>query len=153
MTINYCINSLNRILSYNLLNSKEVKKLLLLLLTIFSVFFGQSQEDNLKNVERIQALKIAFITQKLNLSPEEAQTFWPVYNRYEADLKRVNSQNAGGDVIDNEEKVLNLRKSYRAQFVKVLGQPKMNKLFTAERDFRGALIRKLRNQQGQRRKL
>ena len=34
-----------------------------------------------KEFERIQAEKIAFITQELDLSPEEAQVFWPVYNQ------------------------------------------------------------------------
>ncbi|MCB0665633.1 MAG: hypothetical protein KDC80_07420, partial [Saprospiraceae bacterium] len=30
--------------------------------------------------ERIEAQRVAFITQRVNLSPEEAQQFWPIYN-------------------------------------------------------------------------
>jgi Spy/CpxP family protein refolding chaperone len=37
--------------------------------------------------ENIEAMKIAFITNKLELSPEEAQKFWPVYNQYNEKLK------------------------------------------------------------------
>lgn len=41
--------------------------------------FGQRKERQ----ERIKALKVAFITEKLELSSEEAQQFWPVYNALE----------------------------------------------------------------------
>ena len=40
-----------------------------------------SEEQRKKEFERIQSEKIAFITQELDLSPEEAQVFWPVYNQ------------------------------------------------------------------------
>ena len=44
----------------------------------------QGKPDNdqrKKDWERLQAEKIAFITQELDLTPEEAQVFWPVYNQ------------------------------------------------------------------------
>ena len=40
-----------------------------------------------QNGNRLEALKIAYITNKLNLSPEEAQKFWPIYNQYSLELK------------------------------------------------------------------
>jgi hypothetical protein len=54
----------------------------------------------------------------------------------------------GGDAIDNEEKVLNVKKRYRSEFIKVLGQQKTNTLFNAEKEFRGVLMRQLKNKQG-----
>ena len=39
------------------------------------------EEQRKKDFERLQAEKIAFITQELDLTPEEAQVFWPVYNQ------------------------------------------------------------------------
>ena len=128
-----------------------MKNFLLTILISFSTFIAGAQQPDNKKAERIHALKIAFITQKLDLTVEEAQRFWPVYNRYETELKQLMAANKGGDVIDNEEKVLNLRKLYRSEFVRVVGQSKMNKLFMAEKDFRGALLRKLRNSQNQQR--
>ncbi len=130
-----------------------MKIFFLVILVTYSASFAIAQPDNGKKGERIQALKIAFITQRLELSSDEAQRFWPVYQRYENDLRQLILANKGGDVIDNEEKVLNLRKRYRSEFVLVIGQEKMNKLFTAEKDFRGALLRKLRNPQNQQRQL
>ena len=125
------------------------------ILSIFIIYCASpvnAQADGRK-AERIQALKIAFITQRLQLSSEEAQRFWPIYNNYEKDLKLQVIANKGGDVIDNEEKMLNIRKQYRLAFISAIGQPKTHKLFTAEKDFRGALLRKLRNPQNQQRQL
>ena len=44
---------------------------------------GPKPDENQRkrDFERIQAEKIAFITQELDLTPEEAQVFWPVYNQ------------------------------------------------------------------------
>ena len=106
-----------------------------------------------KKAERIEALKIAFITQRLELIPEEAQRFWPIYYSYEKDLKQQIIANKGGDVIDNEERMLNIRKRYKSEFIRVIGQAKMQKLFTAEKDFRSLLLRKLRNPQNQQRQM
>lgn len=56
-------------------------------LLMAAALFAQPQdkkpgdEQRKKEFERIQSEKIAFITQELDLSPEEAQVFWPVYNQ------------------------------------------------------------------------
>lgn len=129
-----------------------MKKYLLIFLLGLSSFYLKAQDDDpVKRAEKIQALKIAFITQKLDLSTDEAQKFWPVYNRYEADLRQLIKDNKNSaDVIDGDEKLLNLRKRYRAEFMRVVGQPKMNKLFKAENEFRGVLLKRLKNRNMQR---
>ncbi len=121
--------------------------LLILVLFLASVSFLKAQDDNrLQRTEKIQALKIAFITQKLELTTDEAQRFWPVYNRYEGEIRQVIMDNkVSGDALDNEEKVLNVKKKYRLEFTKVIGQPKTNTLFNSEREFRGVLMRQLKN--------
>ena len=64
-----------------------MKKLIpiLIFLISFSVF---SQPDG-KIRERIKAQKVAFITEKLSLTPEEAQVFWPIYNAYETKTEKI----------------------------------------------------------------
>ena len=66
-------------------------KHLLLILAFFlgSFSFANAQKDRGEKSEKVQALKIAFITQKLELGTDEAQRFWPVYNRYETELRQV----------------------------------------------------------------
>ncbi len=129
-----------------------MKKYILILILSITTFIAKAQNDDpAKRAERVEALKIAFITQKLDLSVDEAQKFWPVYNRYESDLKSVIKENrANPDVLDDEEKLLNLRKRYRGEFVKVIGPQKMNTLFGAEKEFRQALLKRLKNRNQQR---
>lgn len=124
-----------------------MKKFLLGILIIFSTFTGTEAQDGDagKRAEKIQALKIAFITQKLQLTSSEAQSFWPVYGEYEKDVKTLYGERKTNDVIENEEQLLNIRKKYRPRFEKVLGKPRMNKLFTTEKEFRGVLLQQLKN--------
>jgi formiminotetrahydrofolate cyclodeaminase len=117
-----------------------MKKFLLILFVVVSTSI--QAQDTGPGQEKIQALKIAFITQKLNLSSEEAQKFWPVYNQYDNEIKSIQQ----GDVLKSEEQLLNIRKKYKSSFEKVIGQQKLNKLFNAERDFRSVLIQRLKNQ-------
>lgn len=131
-----------------------MKRFLLILILFtgsFTLVKAQDFRENKENrSEKIQSLKIAFITQKLELTTDEAQKFWPVYNRYETDIRQVYKDNkSGGDAIDNEEKLLNVKKRFRTEFVKVIGQPKTNTLFNAEKEFRGVLMRHLKNKSPQ----
>ncbi|MGN6539825.1 MAG: hypothetical protein ACTHKY_03345 [Ginsengibacter sp.] len=121
-----------------------MKKYLLILLILFgTVSFASAQ--NGQRGEKIQALKIAFITQKLQLTSAEAEKFWPVYNNYENEIKQVRSR-GNSDVLDNEEKLLDIRKKYKPSFEKILGPQRLNDLYNAERDFRNVLIKRLKEQ-------
>lgn len=127
-----------------------MKKLLL----IFSVFFclqtaiAQEDANQLpeKKQQNIEALKVAFISRELELTPEEAQKFWPVYNQYSKELNTT-FEKGNDNVLDRDEKVLNLRKRYKDQFSKVLGDQRVNRMFGAETRFRQLLIKAMRNQQ------
>ena len=61
---------------------KAIFTLLFLICTLF--VFAQDGERG----GRIESLKIAFLTKKLNLSPEEAQRFWPIYNNYAGEIRQ-----------------------------------------------------------------
>lgn len=126
------------------------KNLLILFLMLASFFNAKAQDPTNPQGEKVQALKIAFITQKLQLTTSEAEKFWPVYNQYENEIKSARSENKNGDMLDNEERLLNIRKKYKPSFEKILGPGKLNQLFIAERDFRNVLIRQLKNRNQQR---
>ncbi|WEK36421.1 MAG: hypothetical protein P0Y53_02820 [Candidatus Pseudobacter hemicellulosilyticus] len=120
-------------------------KNLLLILTMTLSLAGYAQEEDKPNAPggRVEALKIAYITKKLNLSTEEAQKFWPVYNQYMAELKKVrqDAQATKEKEIDSEEKVLKIRKKYNGEFAKALSSEKVNSFFKAEKDF-GTFLQK-----------
>jgi Spy/CpxP family protein refolding chaperone len=119
--------------------------------SIITIAFAQESSPDLseKKQQNIEALKVAFISKELDLTPEEAQKFWPVYNQYSKEM--ITTFKAGNeDVLDRDEKVLNIRKRYKEQFSKVLGGDRVNKMFSAEGRFRQILIKAMRNQKQQR---
>ena len=124
---------------------KMKKYLLILIIILGSLSVTKAQVPG----EKIQSLKIAFITQKLQLTPDEAQKFWPVYNEYDNEVRGIELSN-DPNPLGKEEKLLDVRKKYLGQFEKILGPDKTNRLFNAERDFRGLLIRRLQNRNQQR---
>lgn len=69
-----------------------MKKFILILLLLISAF---SYSQNGRKLERIKALRIAYISNKLELTPDEAQKFWPIFNTFDAlqfDLRRKKKQ-------------------------------------------------------------
>ncbi|MEO8962606.1 MAG: hypothetical protein ABI325_12035 [Ginsengibacter sp.] len=121
------------------------------LLSIFAIFtFLLANAQNGQHSEKIQALKIAFITQRLELTSAEAEKFWPVYNEYEVEINNLRISNKTGDVLDNEQKLLDIKKKYSPRFEKILGPQKLNKFFIAEKEFRNVLIKRLKTQRQQR---
>ena len=58
-----------------------MRRILLTTLTLILAVsvFGQSNDPN----EKIRRAKIALITERLDLTPEQAEKFWPIYNAYE----------------------------------------------------------------------
>jgi hypothetical protein len=63
---------------------KKIVITLLFIATTISVF-SQGEEKR----ERIKALKIAFITERLELTEIEAQKFWPIYNAHEKEVEML----------------------------------------------------------------
>lgn len=59
---------------------KNTLTLALLFLTVS--FYGQNERFKEKR-DQIKALKVAFLTNELKLSSEEAEKFWPVYNAFD----------------------------------------------------------------------
>lgn len=125
-----------------------MKKLYILLAFINVVAITRAQDDQQpaeKKQADIEALKVAFISKDLELTPDEAQKFWPRYNQYSKELKAVKLSNPE-DVLDRDEKVLNLRKSYKEQFIKILGPQRVNNMYNAETRFHQLLIKAMRRQ-------
>jgi hypothetical protein len=115
-----------------------MKRLLPLLFLICTLsVFSQEGDAQDPNGSRIEALKIAYITKKLNLSPDEAQRFWPIYNNYAAELRqaRIEQRKDRSSELDTEEKVLHIRKKYNTEFSKALSAEKVNTFFRSEKDF------------------
>lgn len=115
-----------------------MKRFLLLVSFAFSFLIGVAQNGN-----RLEALKIAYITKRLDLSPEEAQKFWPIYNQYAEELKRARQDaiRSNKSEIELDESLLNIRKKYSVQFGQALSPQKIDTFFKSEKEF-GAYVQK-----------
>lgn len=147
---------------------KKMKKIAISLL-ILCLGFVQLQAQRVmqrgKSKEKIESLRVAFITQKLNLSSTEAQQFWPIYNGYRADMKQLKLEAIEDNDVDQmtdkqaesyimerfsvQERQLNLDKKYYAKFKEVIPVKKIAQLFNAENEFKRRLLKALKNRQGQ----
>ena len=126
----------------------------------------KSEEQRKKDFERIQSEKIAFLTSELDLTPEEAQVFWPVYNQYEKEARAAHKKamdafgefrgKKGEELSDKElEKKLDAYiEAYQAsnrvmtdwypKFKEVLPLRKVARLYQAEEAFQQRMINSLR---------
>ncbi len=133
-----------------------LKKGILGIIMCLTMNTGLMAQDRREHYERIEAIKVAFITKKLDLTTEEAQKFWPVYNNYQKELmelmrkRREDRQKTGiapNDIINadltNESKMLELKKKYKKLYLKAIPAEKVLLLYQAEREFREHLIKQL----------
>lgn len=120
---------------------------------------AQRGEDH----ERIEALRIAYITERLEITPSEAQVFWPVFNEFDKKVRdardaerKLKEQIASQSTITNAEELLNqlvsleqqdadLLKQYTSQMTEILGAEKVVRLLSLDHEFRKDLFRKMRS--------
>lgn len=126
---------------------------------------GQTSDKPDTRREVVQTHKIAFMTDRLSLTPAEAERFWPVYNEYQDKREMVMKEMFKGydirgldidaltdeeatEIADNQiiksQKLLDVQKEYYIHFKEVLPIKKVLKLYQAEKDFQHELLRKIR---------
>lgn len=129
---------------------KGMKKVytLLLFLSFHSYFCNAQQSPNDNDNQRIEVIKMAYISRELNLSPQEAQNFWPVYNNYQNELKQARLQYPDNE-IEYEKKAVEIKQHYQESFKKVLGSDnqRLNKVYTTDKKFRDMIRTELQNRQ------
>ena len=116
--------------------------------------------QNGEGAKQIQAQKVAFMTQRMGLTPEEAQQFWPLYNQYAENLKLIrqnfraikSEEDATDDQIEKtilanfekEQKEIDLKKEYFQKLKKVINIRKIQKMYHSENDFRKEVLQEIR---------
>jgi hypothetical protein len=100
--------------------------------------------------QRLEAIQIAYLTKELSLTTQDAEKFWPVYNKYQDELRGLLKNSGEEDVLTRQQKALDIRKKYKPDFVKILGTDRTNKLFQSEDKFREMVKRELQNRQKRR---
>lgn len=139
-------------------------KRLIPILVLLIGLSGYAQRDGRMN-ERIKAQKVAFITDKLSLTAEEAQQFWPIYNAFEEKRESIKSgqlrkvkmkirQNPDmsdreaskllDQILDAENEIHNAKMKLAEDLQSVLSPKKIIRLRATEDEFNRELLQHLK---------
>ena len=110
--------------------------------------------------ERIEAMRVSYITSALELSVEESQAFWPVYNEFRSKEKALRGNMKPSKKIEEmtddeaerlirdrqgaEQELLNLKGVYTDRLLRVLSAKKVAMLPVVERKFKEQVLRELK---------
>jgi hypothetical protein len=144
-----------------------MKKILFLFSFIVTVFVAQAQEQPMNGQsrpamrnrqgmdrqlpqrqmtkeqrERLELFSIQFITKKLDLTPAEAEKFWPLYNEQKTASRNL-MQTAKEDEIAFQEAMLVIRKKFKKDLMPILKtEERVNLALKVDRD----LLNRMRNE-------
>lgn len=144
----------------------QLTKIFSVLMILLSLSVA-AQADRSEKKQQIRALKVAFLTDELQLTTSEAEKFWPIYNAYETKQTELRQEkmksfmrrldeaaidklsdkeaNAFLDQIEGtEDELYQNRKKFVTQLKNVLPAVKILKLKKAEEDFNRKLLRQYR---------
>ena len=122
------------------------KYLLAILIALGAISFGNAQDGGEdQKVKDVKALYVAYVTKQLDLTPEEAQKFWPLHTQFENDLKTVKKDLPE---LQKQQAYLDVKKKYQDNFVRVLGANRCDRFFRIDGEFKRKLI-EIRNQRQQ----
>jgi hypothetical protein len=127
---------------------KTKKIFFLFLFLLFGGYFCCAQTPDNGDENRVEVVKMAYLTRELNLTPQEAQNFWPVYNNYVNEIKQARDQYPN-DEVAFEKKVVEIKEHYQGNFKKVLGNSdeRVNKVYTTDKKFNNTLRNELKRRQ------
>ncbi len=146
----------------------KIIKSLSIVLLLFISFTTFAQSRHKEKQEQIRALKIAYITNQLQLTSEEAAKFWPLYNTFDlkqrelkhnkirsnskgyenSDLDKMSekeSNNLLNQLENSEEELYTLRKKFNSDLKEILPSIKIIKLKKAEEGFNKKLFQQYKD--------
>ena len=141
----------------------NIKYLLFALLGFFTfsnAIIAQDNPGRERISEKIKSHKVAFISEKLNLSEEEAQRFWPIYNQYQNELmenKESIMMRPNPDMNDAEaeklmdnflrmrEKEIQIQRHYIQKFKTAIPPRKIAMLYKADREFKEEMVSRIKD--------
>jgi hypothetical protein len=138
----------------------------IIVFTILAIFCVMNISAQNANRQRLDAYKIALFTKRLNLTSQEAEKFWPVYNQYQDNKNQIQlerheinrnfNQNelnmseremteAGDKFVDLEVREAALAQEFHTRIKTILSPVKILRLYQAENQFRQQLLNELRD--------
>ena len=135
------------------------KNILILTMALLTWGMAYGQKGPVQN--RVEAQRVAFITEQLNLTPDESAKFWPLYNEFKAKQKKVRAdartdsfimdvsdaeaEKIIADRLVSEAQILELKKVYFKRLMEAIPPRKLVRLPTVEMQFNKKVLEGLRN--------
>lgn len=148
----------------NYYNPLIMKKGFMVIVVLIIVSVSGSVLAQNANLDRLNAYKIAFFTRRLNLTPREAEKFWPVYNEFQNNRNKIQQERgqlnrnfnqeaslmsdeqlsaAGDKLIELEVRETELAVTFHKQLKGILPPVKILRLYQAENQYRMQLLKEL----------
>jgi hypothetical protein len=145
-----------------------MKKIIIIALIIIG-YTATAQTTNGQDAKsKLESARIALITERLGLTPDQAQQFWPIYNEYANQRRQIQQDyrqaRQGMDVnnlteeqgrklvrarMDGKQKQLNLETKYSDRLMNVINTRQLMALKKAEDDFRAMIIKRIEQRKQQ----
>lgn len=145
-----------------------MKKYITLLVVLFSIV--SIAQPSKEKIEKVKALKVAYITKELSLTTAEAEKFWPIYNTYDEkqfelrhNKMKTIMKKYKGEGLDNlsekeaasilsemesiDEELVNLRKKFVKDAKEIIGAKKVLLLKKAEEEFTRTLFKQYKGKE------
>ena len=140
----------------------------ILLISLLYPLFMSSQDISEKR-KNIENQKIDFITQKIDLSDQESEKFWPIYNKFHEQTRIIREKRKNltkgkdrsliteeemGNIINEklkmEQDILDLKVNYTKNLQKVISNKKISALHLAEEEFKKYLLKRIKGNNNKR---
>ena len=141
---------------------------LILMLSNFALALNaQERKGREEHMEKFRSMKIAFFTEKLELMPEEAEKFWPLYNDFQSKKREVSryrhrrpnkmdeqlasmtdqeAEKMADDMIISRKKEVELDEAFHSDLKEIFPPKKVLKYYITEHQFREYMLRKIRDE-------
>lgn len=132
-----------------------LRSIIIAAICIFSIGFSANAQSD----PELKSIKIALLTERMNLTSQQSEKFWPVYNHYESEMKVVwremrqlrekgdagnNSKQAVDRLQQLEEDRVKIRGKYKDAFLKVINANQLASMYAAESEFKKMLVERLK---------
>jgi len=135
----------------------------LMCLASSAVTFAQRSERGGEDMrQQIHDAKVSMISNRLKLTAEQSEKFWPIYNEFSekrrslrrSQRKVINERRDGGitdkaalenlkEVQELKQKEVDLEKQYQDRFLSVISPSQLAELQSAEKSFNDMLLQRL----------
>ncbi len=148
----------------------RILSLVLVLTSMALALKAQEPKGRQEHMEKFRSMKIAFFTEKLELTPEEAEKFWPLYNDFDSKKREVTkpryrryrnmdeqlaimsdqeAEKMADDMILSRRKEMELSEAFHKDLKEIFPPKKVMKYYITEHQFREYMLRKIRDERRQ----